>query len=188
MDVSFAVSMNLFLLLPTGLSILGNKKDTGDSTSLLKILGVNPTLDSILYSPYGCGLTLFCLYALFLCIREKKTRKLAIAVFVLLFFDIFYWILNATLYVRPKCLIPFLPLILYLAAQALEGLRQKKTTPQSATGFALCNSGYRTAYFFYIINRSGTWSQLILYCFLSVLPLAFFWRKKKSRYHSAAGG
>ena len=101
-DVSFAVSMNLFLLLPTGLSILGNKKDTGDSTSLLKILGVNPTLDSILYSPYGCGLTLFCLYALFLCIREKKTRKLAIAVFVLLFFDIFYWILNATLYVRQK--------------------------------------------------------------------------------------
>ena len=126
MDVSFAVSMNFFLLLPTGLAILGNKKDTGDSTSLLKILGVNPTLDSILYSPYGCGLTLFCLYALFLCIREKKTRKLAIAVFTLLFFDIFYWILNATLYVRPKCLIPFLPLILYLTAQALEGLRQKK--------------------------------------------------------------
>nr|WP_294665574.1 YfhO family protein [uncultured Blautia sp.] len=126
LDVSFAVAMNLFLLLPTGLAILGNQKDTGSSTSLLKILGVNPTLDSILYSPYGCGLTLFCLYALFLCIREKKTRKLAIAVFILLFFDIFYWILNATLYVRPKCLIPFLPLILYLTAQALEGLRHGK--------------------------------------------------------------
>ena len=69
MDVSFAVSMNLFLLLPTGLSILGNKKDTGDSTSLLKILGVNPTLDSILYSPYGCGLTLFCLYGLAISFR-----------------------------------------------------------------------------------------------------------------------
>ncbi len=126
LDVSFAVAMNLFLLLPTGLAILGNQKDTGASTSLLKILGVNPTLDSILYSPYGCGLTLFSLYALFLCIREKKTRKLAIAIFVLLFFDIFYWILNATLYVRPKCLIPFLPLILYLTAQALEGLRLGK--------------------------------------------------------------
>ena len=50
-DVSFAVSMNLFLLLPTGLSILGNKKDTGDSTSLLKILGVNPTLDQA-FGPY----------------------------------------------------------------------------------------------------------------------------------------
>lgn len=126
LDVSFAVSMNLFLLLPTGLAILGNKKDTGASESLFKVLGVNPTLDSLLYSPYGCGLTLFCLYALFLCIREKKTRKLAIAIFVLLFFDVFYWILNATLYVRPKCLIPFLPLILYLTAQALEGLRLRK--------------------------------------------------------------
>lgn len=125
-DVSFAVAMNLFLLLPTGLAILGNKKDTGAGESLFKILGVNPTLDSILYSPYGCGLTLFCLYALFLCIREKRTRKLAIAIFCLLFFDVFYWILNATLYVRPKCLIPFLPLILYLVAQALEGLRLGK--------------------------------------------------------------
>ena len=126
LDVSIAVSMTFFLLLPTGLAILGNKKDVGNSTSLFKILAVNPTLDSILYSPYGCGLTLFCLYALFLAIREKKTRKLAIAVFVLLFFDIFYWILNATLYVRPKCMIPFLPLILYLTALVLDGLRQKK--------------------------------------------------------------
>lgn len=126
LDVSIAVSMNMFLLLPTGLAILGNKKDTGSSASLLKILGVNPTLDSILYSPYGCGLTVICLYALFLCIREKRTRKLAAAIFVLLFFDIFYWILNATLYVRPKSLIPFLPLILYLTAQALEGLRNRQ--------------------------------------------------------------
>ncbi len=180
--------MNLFLLLPTGLSILGNKKDTGDSTSLLKILGVNPTLDSILYSPYGCGLTLFCLYALFLYIREKKTRKLAIAVFVLLFFDIFYWILNATLYVRPKCLIPFLPLILYLAAQALEGLRQKKIRHSLPLALLCAIPVIVQLISFYIISRSGTWSQLILCCFLSVLPLAFFWRKKKSRYQSAAGG
>lgn len=126
LDVSIAVSMTLFFLLPTGLAILGNKKDVGNSTSLFKILAVNPTLDSILYSPYGCGLTLFCLYALFLAIREKKTRKLAITVFILLFFDIFYWILNATLYVRPKCMIPFLPLILYLTALVLDGLCQKK--------------------------------------------------------------
>ena len=126
LDVSIAVSMNMFLLLPTGLAILGNKKDVGNTTSFIKIIGVNGTLDSILYSPYGCGLTVFCLYALFLAIREKKTRKLAVTLFVLLFFDIFYWILNATLYVRPKCMIPFLPLILYLTARILDGLRRRE--------------------------------------------------------------
>ncbi|MEI3412405.1 MAG: hypothetical protein V8Q57_03700 [Blautia sp.] len=83
-------------------------------------------LDGLLYGNYSCGLTLICLYAIFLAIREKETRKLAISVFVLLFFNIFDWILNITLYVRPKCMIPFLPLIIYLVAQALERIRQGK--------------------------------------------------------------
>lgn len=74
LDVSLAVSMNLFLLLPTGLAILGNKKDVGTSTSLLKLFGVNPTMDSILYSPYGCGLAVFCLYALFYVSGKKDTQ------------------------------------------------------------------------------------------------------------------
>ena len=55
----------------------------------------------------------------------------------------------------------------------------------------LCFVQFRLSYSlfsFYIISRSGTWSQLILCCFLSVLPLALFWKKKRSRYHSAAGG
>ena len=87
MDVSFAVSMNLFLLLPTGLSILGNKKDTGDSTSLLKILGVNPTLDSILYSPYGCGLTHF----LSVCTVSMHTGKENPESWQLLFFALLFF-------------------------------------------------------------------------------------------------
>ena len=153
LDVSLAVSMNLFLLLPTGLAILGNKKDVGTSTSLLKLFGVNPTMDSILYSPYGCGLAVFCLYALFLCIREKKTRKLAIAIFILLFFDIFYWILNATLYVRPKCLIPFLPLILYLTAQVLEGLR-KKEIQHSLPLALLCGIPVSVQLIFLLVNKT----------------------------------
>lgn len=179
LDVSIAVSMNMFLLLPTGLAILGNKKDTGNSTSLLKILGVNPTLDSILYSPYGCGLTVICLYALFLCIREKRTRKLAIAIFALLFFDIFYWILNATLYVRPKSLIPFLPLILYLTAQALEGLHLKKIR-HSLPLTLLCAIPVIVQLVFLLRNdqvRHLTMADLIL--LLLVVTISLFLEKKE---------
>lgn len=115
----------MFFLLPTGLAILENKKDVKGS-SLLEILAVNPTLDSLLYSPYGCGLTLICLYALFLSIRKKETRKPAFVLFCFLFFHIFYWILNGTLYVRPKSLIPFFPLILFLTAKTLMGLWENR--------------------------------------------------------------
>lgn len=118
----------------------------------------------------------------------KKTRKLAIAVFVLLFFDIFYWILNATLYVRPKCLIPFLPLILYLAAQALEGLRLKKIR-HSLPLALLCAIPVIVQLIFLLHNqqiRHLVTADLVL--LLVCASLGVFWRKKKSRYQSAAGG
>lgn len=117
----------MFFLLPAGLVILENKKDVKGS-SLLEILAANPTLDSLLYSPYGCGLTLICLYALFLSIRKKETRKPAVILFCFLFFHIFYWILNGTLYVRPKSLIPFFPLLLFLTAKVLMDLWENRLT------------------------------------------------------------
>lgn len=117
----------MFFLLPTGLAILENKKDVKGS-SLLEILAVNPTLDSLLYSPYGCGLTLVSLYALFLSIKKKETRTPAFLLFCFLFFDVFYWILNGTLYVRPKSLIPFFPLILFLTGRVLMELWENSLT------------------------------------------------------------
>ena len=74
---------------------------------------------------------------------------------------------------------PILPLILYLAAQALEGLRLKK---YDTVCHWLCFVQFRLLYSlfsFYIISRSGTWSQLILCCFLfCAFPWAFFWKKR----------
>lgn len=125
LSVTVSVCMAMVLLFPTAFAILENKKDV-KATSISSILAVNPSLDSLLYSAYGCGLTVFCLYALFLSIRRKDTRKLAAAVFCLLFFDIFYWILNGTLYVRPKSLIPFVPIILYLTALTIDGLQKNE--------------------------------------------------------------
>ena len=125
LSAALPVLCAMFFLLPAGLAILENKKDVKGS-SFLEILAVNPTLDSLLYSPYGCGLTLICLYALFLSIRKKETRKPAAALFCFLFFNIFYWILNGTLYVRPKSLIPFFPILLFLTAKVLMELWENR--------------------------------------------------------------
>lgn len=120
-----AVCLSMAVLLPTGLVILENKKDA-KGASLLQLLSANPSLNSLLYSTYGCGLTLLCLYTLLLSIRRKETRRLAGCLFTLLFFQVFYWLLNGTLYARPKSLIPFLPLLLFLAAKTLDELLSGK--------------------------------------------------------------
>lgn len=116
-----AVCLAMLLLLPTGLAILENGKDVR-GTALIELILVNPSLHSLLYSPYGCGLTVICLYALFLSMRRKKTRTFSTMLFCLLFFLVCYWILNGTLYTRPKSLIPFTPLLLFLTAQTLDEL------------------------------------------------------------------
>lgn len=125
LSTAAAVCLSMAVLLPTGLAILENKKDVAP-TPLYKILTVNPTMDSLLYSVYGCGLTLICLYTVLLSIRRKSTRSFACILLCFLFFNIFYWILNGTLYVRPKSLIPFMPLILYLTALTLEELKARR--------------------------------------------------------------
>lgn len=136
--LSAATSVCLFMaiLLPTGLAILENKKDV-KAVDFSQLLSFNPSLNSLLYSTYGCGLTILCLYTLLLSIRRKKTRVFASLLFSFLFFHVFYWILNGTLYIRPKSLIPFVPLLLLLTAQTLDELKDN-TTRHSIPAALLC--------------------------------------------------
>lgn len=120
-----SVSMAMILLLPTGLAILENKKDV-KGASLLELLCVRPDFTGLLYSPYGCGLTILVLYTLFLSIHREKTRVLSLFLLCFAFFPVFQWLLNGTLYARPKSLIPFVPLLLFLAARTMDELSRKK--------------------------------------------------------------
>lgn len=123
-SVTAGVSLSMVSLLPTALTILENKKDV-KSASIREIFTVNPSLNTLLYSPYGCGLTLICLYCLLLCLFRKKTQKTAAVLCLLLCSQFCCWILNGTLYLRPKALIPFLPLILLLTADTLREIHEK---------------------------------------------------------------
>lgn len=112
-------------LLPTALVILENKKDV-KPTDLWQIFTVNPSMNTLLYSSYGCGLTLLVLYCVVLALGCSQTKKLAFTLLILCFSQLCCWILNGTLYLRPKALIPFLPLLLLLTAHTLSLLQQKK--------------------------------------------------------------
>lgn len=133
-SVFTGISLAMVHLLPTALTILENKKDV-KSSPLWQLFTVNISLNTLLYSPYGCGLTLICLYCLFLSLYKKQSKKMAAVLILLLFSQFCCWLLNGTLYLRPKALIPFLPLILLLTVQTLEDLKRGILTHRPALVF-----------------------------------------------------
>ena len=109
-----AAAMAAALLLPTALVLLEHSR-LGTDTGLLKLLelfGPNPVFNNILFNEYGMGLTLICFYAILAGLKIKNFRQDSILFLLFGMFGIFSYILNGTLYTRPKILIPFMPLVI----------------------------------------------------------------------------
>lgn len=119
-----ATGLSAMILVPTGLVILENKKDAG-TMAFNSLFGLKLSFKNMLYSPYGCGLTIVSLYSLLLSIKKKETRFLAISIGLLFIFNIFSYVLNGTLYIRDKTFIPFLPLLILLCANSLTTIQRE---------------------------------------------------------------
>lgn len=97
-------------------------------TTTLKDLLIPSLTKNFFYSPYSIGLTLISLLALlhFTFKGKKETKYLAITCLLISLFPIFNFILNGTLYINAKSLIPFSPLILLLVAKFLSPYLKSK--------------------------------------------------------------
>ena len=116
-----AAGLSAALLLPTGLVILEHHRASAEaSRGFLAFFG---NLSSLLYSPYGLGLTMLALYLIFLGLGLKKYRRDSLIFLILMVWGGASYLLNATLYARAKILIPFLPLLLLHGARLLADLR-----------------------------------------------------------------
>lgn len=133
--VCLSIGLCAVLLLPTGLDILSGSKDGGVFAAQLKLLDL--TLEGMLYTPYGMGLTLISLYCLLTALAQQKTRFLAICMLAIVAIPAVSLLLNGLLYARGKILIPFLLPMLLLCAQVLCGFLQGSEKPPLWAG-ALC--------------------------------------------------
>lgn len=133
--VCLSIGLCAVLLLPTGLDILSGSKDGGVFAAQLKLLDL--TLEGMLYTPYGMGLTLISLYCLLTALAQRKTRFLAICMLAIVTIPAVSLLLNGLLYARGKILIPFLLPMLLLCAQVLCGFLQESEKPPLWAG-ALC--------------------------------------------------
>lgn len=119
--VALSLGLAMVFLLPTGLSILSTSKD-GGSFAAEKLSAVDMSLEGLLYSPYGCGMTLLSFYCLLLALGKRTTRLLSAALLAAMAFPAVSLVLNGFLYARAKILIPLAPLVVLVVSEMLEEL------------------------------------------------------------------
>lgn len=121
-----AAAMSAALLLPTALVLLEHSRLDADEgpLKLLELFGPNPVFNNILFNEYGMGLTLICFYAILAGLKIKNFRQDSILFLLFGMFGIFSYILNGTLYTRPKILIPFMPLVILHCVRYAEMYRR----------------------------------------------------------------
>lgn len=115
------IFMSFIVLLPTAFVILNGREKTSVAIRLLDTLIPKFNALYFLYSPYGIGLTAISIVAIIysLVSKDLKYKFLSIILLLVLLFPVFNYILNATMYIDAKILIPFLPLIILVIAKFL---------------------------------------------------------------------
>ena len=182
-----SVGMAAALLIPTGLVILEHRRG-GAGMSAAGLLEFREDLSSLLYTPYGMGLTAVSLYALFLGVAVKRLRADSVCYICVAGFQVVSWILNGTLYARSKILIPFMPLVLLHCVRTLGGLAEIRRVWRFAAfvpllGTVLCSKSRErmqwlaadAALLFLVIlisSKSGLRRRICLV--LLVLPACFY--------------
>ena len=121
LSLRFIISVLIasILLLPTIYTLLNGRTDSVSTINILELLKPHMYL---LYDKYSMGLTLISLISLIYAIlkSKKEDKFLSIILLLISIFPIFNFILNGTLYINAKSLIPFIPLVLYLTCKFLD--------------------------------------------------------------------
>lgn len=115
LPILFGVLLSAFFLLPTAYALLGGRGSGTSIVDLSTLLVPNLNMSDILYNSYSLGLTSIFIFSILYLVscKQRENRYLGVVFLLVCFIPLFIYILNGTLYVRAKSLIPFLPLAIY---------------------------------------------------------------------------
>lgn len=119
-----AILMNMVILLPTLYTLLSGRTTGEYTVNLLDLLFPKRSFRFLLYETYALGLTSISLIATIYLLFTKKRENIFLGLIILMIslFPICNYILNGTLYINAKSLIPFLPIILIFTIEFIEKL------------------------------------------------------------------
>lgn len=162
---ALAAGMAAALLIPTGLVLLEHRRGSSVNGifTLLELFCPNPVFNNILFNEYGMGLTLICFYSILAGLQIRKIRKDSILFLLSGMFGILSYILNATLYARPKILIPFMPLAILHCVRVIKLYSTHETVPG------------RTGSTFPVESGLSRLKVPPLWPFAAMLPVSLLW-------------
>lgn len=134
LNVLLAILMAAVFLLPTAYALLSGRATGNFDINLAELLTPSLNWNFLLYGSYSLGLTAFFLYSLVENYLNKDLgNKFLVSTFaILMLFPIFVYLLNGTIYISAKVLIPFLPLAILLSAKTINRLLSKQKTTKQA--------------------------------------------------------
>ncbi|MGL6202587.1 MAG: YfhO family protein [Lachnospiraceae bacterium] len=124
-----SIFMAGILLLPAAAAIINCASGKDAGTGSVNPFHIQSDFTSLLYNPYGLGLTLVCLLLLILSLFIRRYRLLGGFLLFSCLFGIVPYILNGFLYTRAKILIPLLPLVIILIMQVLQFFWHQRRFP-----------------------------------------------------------
>lgn len=149
-----SICMAAALLIPTGLLLLEHRR-SGSVFSLLELFAPNPVMNNLLFNEYGMGLTFICFYTILAGFCYREFRRDSLLFLLMGTFGIFSYLLNGTLYARPKILVPFVPLLILHCVRFLQKERQAQRFPlwPFAVMFPIGLLWFSQEQFFWIITE-----------------------------------
>ena len=115
------------IIIPTFATLLYNRAESNITITILDLIKPNIYTEYLMNDGYGLGLTALSLFALANFINKKKERiYLGVLLSLFIVFPVFNYILNGTMYIDSKSLIPFLPLYCILISDLIDTAINKK--------------------------------------------------------------
>lgn len=126
--IMIGILITSILLVPTFYAIINGRLPNEISINLKDLIVPRINVKYLMYHSYGVGLTSFSLIGLIVLLLDKKreSRFLFISLISLIVFPIINYLLNGTMYIDAKVLIPFMPLYVYVVTLMFKKIYDKK--------------------------------------------------------------
>lgn len=172
--IFLGILMSAILILPTFQVILSGRGETFTTIHLTDLFLPIVHIRTILYDPYGVGLTAIALLSV-LCLFDGKRENIFLGVILALtvLFPVMSYLLNATMYIDAKALIPLLPLFILAIASFLKKIFAKELPLKIYIPIFIVLS-----FLAYFEKFKFVWYLLDVGVLLLLLLIYFKWQKK----------